>query len=395
MIKLKDELVNFPVINLEALSKNKKFPENVKTAVLLYNKALDRIKFNSTDIAMIELKKAIKLFPDFYDAILLLGLCHYSVDEKQKSISLLNTIRDDEERRKSFSYINYVVGKNSSGSKPIRYSENAEERQNSHIRQRSSINNRGNTTSDRNNQGQQRRRNENTVNTKIILKNLLNNPMIFRIMLLVVGFLFVVGLIYGIFTLYSINKESSEDKTRIGELEVDKNTLMSQIEATEKKYQELRKNNTELFTNYILDYLNELNVDSTNNYKTIVGIIYLLEQDNAVIPSEHAEIINMIKEENVERFTDIVYRTANNNYIEGENNDRKMEDAIKEYESIIKYCPKFDETGTVLLNLGRAYVKVNNKDKAIETFKKLINEYPNDLKVPQARNELAVLGVEV
>ena len=103
MIRLKDELINFPPIDLNALAgKNKRFPEHVCTAVALYNKAIERIKFNSSDIAIIELKKAIKVFPEFYDAILLLSLCYYAEDDKTKAINLLNSIRDEEERNKCF-----------------------------------------------------------------------------------------------------------------------------------------------------------------------------------------------------------------------------------------------------------------------------------------------------
>ena len=77
MIDLRKELMNFTPINLESIEKNNPgISEEVKKSVLLYNNALDNLKMDSEDIAVIELKKAISLNPEFYEAINLLGLCY-------------------------------------------------------------------------------------------------------------------------------------------------------------------------------------------------------------------------------------------------------------------------------------------------------------------------------
>jgi len=392
LIKIKDELVNFPFIDLDALSKNKKFPENVKSAVALYNKALDRIKFNSTDIAMIELKKAIKIFPDFYDAILLLSLCHYAVDEKQKSISLLNTIKNEEERKKSFSYINYVVGKNISGAKPIRYAENGEERHNPYKRPHSGSNNRGGERQPARNPGgmrnpdQQRRNVSGSVQMKVLFKNLVNNPFVARLMILSAIFLIVVGLLYGIFTLYNMNSKNP-NITQITDLQMQLNEAAANAKNANDKYQELKDKNSQLISGYLVDWLTELNLDNNKNYKQIVEIIYLIDT-SAITDSETKDKINMINQENVKIYENKVIPDAELNILEGQADSTKLNQGISQLENVIKYCPQYENISKVMLELGKAYIKNNNKDKAVSMLNDLIKYHPDALEVTEAKTEL-------
>ena len=76
MINLRDELKNFAPVDLESILKiNPDISEDYKTSVDLYNSALENLRFNSEDIAIIELKKAVALNPEFNEAVMLLGVC--------------------------------------------------------------------------------------------------------------------------------------------------------------------------------------------------------------------------------------------------------------------------------------------------------------------------------
>ena len=58
MIDFKKELQNYPPIDLNKLSEsNPDMPDNIKNSIMLYNKALEKFRFGSEDIAIIELKK--------------------------------------------------------------------------------------------------------------------------------------------------------------------------------------------------------------------------------------------------------------------------------------------------------------------------------------------------
>ena len=91
------ELQNFPPINLESLTEREaNIPANIKKSIELYNKAIESIKNKSEDIAIIELKKAISLNPDFNEAVNLLGLCYGYLNDKQKAAEMFERVIESE-----------------------------------------------------------------------------------------------------------------------------------------------------------------------------------------------------------------------------------------------------------------------------------------------------------
>jgi len=86
LINLKKELKSFLPINLDNILKmGNEISEDIKNSILLYNNALENLKMDSEDIAMIELRKAISLNPEFYEAINLLGICYYYLKDYDKA----------------------------------------------------------------------------------------------------------------------------------------------------------------------------------------------------------------------------------------------------------------------------------------------------------------------
>lgn len=97
MINLIEELQNFPPINLESLTEREAgISANIKNSIILYNKAIESIKNKSEDIAIIELKKAISLNPDFNEAANLLGLCYGYVNDRQKAAEMFQRVIESE-----------------------------------------------------------------------------------------------------------------------------------------------------------------------------------------------------------------------------------------------------------------------------------------------------------
>ena len=68
-------------------------------------------------------------------------------------------------------------------------------------------------------------------------------------------------------------------------------------------------------------------------------------------------------------------------------------DAVKYYNQYLKDNPDNKLIhDLVLYNLGNSYVKLNNKNKAISTFKKLIAEYKDSTWVKYAKDEIQELS---
>lgn len=379
MIRLKDELINFPPIDLEALTqKGKRFPENVCTAVSLYNKAIDRIKFNSSDIAIIELKKAIKVFPEFYDAILLLSLCYYADDDKTKAINLLNTIRDAGERDKCFRYLDSVVGKNLSG-KAMRRTEGTAHRQPAH--------NHGGQrqTATRQSSGTTHKSNSNKKAAYYVqhaFTSIINNPMVFRVLVLVIGALVIAGLIMGIFTIYNVNSKASENDAKLVELESNYNIQKQNAEKAAADLKEMKENDEELIEQYILPMLLEKYAKKDTEYENIVKIIYLI--DTSVLSNaDSVNRINTIQSEALLIFGDKTYANAKNDIVES-----KFEDGVAKLESIIKYYPNYSKITAVMLDLGKAYISMENKEAAKTVLTELVEYYGTSTQAVEAKELL-------
>lgn len=71
-------------------------PDNIRNSITLYNKALENIKTDSEDIAIIELKKAISMNPNFYEAMNLLGVCYSYIKDYSKASEMFEKVIEAE-----------------------------------------------------------------------------------------------------------------------------------------------------------------------------------------------------------------------------------------------------------------------------------------------------------
>lgn len=82
---VKAELKNFKAIDLDEIVRGgEAIPDNVRNSVYLYNKAIEDLRTDSEDMAIIKLRKAVALNPHFNEALNLLGVCYTYVGEKKK-----------------------------------------------------------------------------------------------------------------------------------------------------------------------------------------------------------------------------------------------------------------------------------------------------------------------
>lgn len=90
---LKVELQNFKMIDLGNIVQTQgQLPDKIRNSIFLYNKAIDSLKSGSEDIAIIELKKATAMNPQFYEALNLLGICYSYSGDREKAAETFNKV---------------------------------------------------------------------------------------------------------------------------------------------------------------------------------------------------------------------------------------------------------------------------------------------------------------
>ena len=112
MIKLEEELSRFAPIDLKMLEqKSGAMPDDVRTAISNYNKAIGDIGNSNEDMAVIALRKAIAMYPSFYEAMNLLGLCHIRLGEEEKARNLFEqVVRMDDSSLRAKGYLDRLDG---------------------------------------------------------------------------------------------------------------------------------------------------------------------------------------------------------------------------------------------------------------------------------------------
>lgn len=112
MIRLEEELSRFKPIDLKSWeSKLGGVPDEVRSALSLYNKALEDIGNGNEDIAVIALKKAIAIYPGFYEAMNIMGLCQIRLGEEDKARALFSqVVRMDDSSLRAKDYLDRLDG---------------------------------------------------------------------------------------------------------------------------------------------------------------------------------------------------------------------------------------------------------------------------------------------
>ena len=113
MLNIKEELSKYELIDIKSVEeKIGIIPDDMKNAIDLYNKALDDLKSDNEDIAIIALKKAIAIYPAFYEAMNLMGLCYLVLgDESNARRMFSKVIKMDDNSLRASEYLDKLDGK--------------------------------------------------------------------------------------------------------------------------------------------------------------------------------------------------------------------------------------------------------------------------------------------
>lgn len=116
MLNMSEELSSFKSIDVETLEqKIGIIPDDMKNAIDLYNKALEDIANKNEDMAIIALKKAISIYPAFYEAMNLMGVCYLAENQEDNARTMFNKVmRMDDSGIRASRYLQNLDGKASS-----------------------------------------------------------------------------------------------------------------------------------------------------------------------------------------------------------------------------------------------------------------------------------------
>ncbi len=110
MIDVVREVSAFKPIDLTRIpEKYRPATEQMRTAFILYNKALHEIQIGHDDAAKNYLRKAVAIFPEFYDAIMVLGILVFANGDRIGAVRIFNSVKDLDERAVSIGILDHLV----------------------------------------------------------------------------------------------------------------------------------------------------------------------------------------------------------------------------------------------------------------------------------------------
>ena len=110
MIDVAREISKFKPIDLNFIpGRYAPTSDQMYESFVLYNKALHQIQLDKEDVAKSLLRKSISLFPDFYEANMLLGVLVFSSGDRIGAVRIFNSISDNSKREDAIKFLDHLV----------------------------------------------------------------------------------------------------------------------------------------------------------------------------------------------------------------------------------------------------------------------------------------------
>lgn len=375
MTDFKQELKSYSPIDLDRLLKtNLDMPDNLKNSVLLYNKALDNMRIKSEDIAIIELKKAISLNPDFCEAINLLGLLYSGIGELNKARDCFEKVLSNEPNdKKALEYIktldpNYC----SSGNVKEKHKEKKENKKPSVA-----------------NKNKKAKNGSKSDKSLVPILNLIKTD----------AAKYIIGFLAGILVFFLITMIVNSDGPALDVSNLSDDKYINESDEYEKKYNELLLENKTL-----LEQLEELN-KTAQNY---TNLSRLFEIDKQVSEGNYVAAADMIvafkeielNDKEKEKYNSLQKRAmekaAQERYNKGRELYKKKQfaEALEHFNKLMTYVDEWKYSNATIYYMGVCHQELNNNDKAIEAFNRVITKYPSSSFAGYSKNRVNSLSSE-
>jgi tetratricopeptide (TPR) repeat protein len=373
MFDFREALDSFKPINLEMVEERSgKLPENISEAIKLFNKALEDIRFKSEDMAIIALKKAISLHPVFYEAMNLLGVCYAMTGREDAAKAAFQKVIDDDD----------------SSIKAMEYMKKLQPQSDEDIDT--------GVPKKRIKKGEKKKSNL----VLLLEKALKREDKKLYYLKYVVGF--VAGILVTSFiwymvptgkSLFSFDKIETIDKNP--ELEEKINVLNERIEKLELDLRERNDENLKLMDSFqaYKEWMTRLNEAAReyNNGNYIQSADLLFNAQENEVPEELYEYYRNLWDEVRLEAAEALYNEANKIYNNNRNKDPEVyKQALEKYETCLLYIEndRVSYKSSLYYQAGKAAARCDEKDRAVELFELIVNEYPNSSMSSYAINRL-------
>lgn len=378
---VKAELKNFKAIDLDEIVRGgEAIPDNVRNSVYLYNKAIEDLRSDSEDMAIIKLRKAIALNPHFNEALNLLGVCYAFVGEKEKAAEAFNKVIRSESNSVyalSFMQRNKLLD--------IITPEEGTERPAVNLQQPGEPLKRVRKKKKEKSPKPARRE-------RPLFDPNRNRRIVRNIARYAAGFL--CGLLIGVFIYFMLPKpepvplQPSEDEIEEAVNEA-KRIFDQQYAALEARYETALREKEDA-------------VKETDYYK---AVIRLYEVESMIGSKDYEGAADMLmlmktiefREADKEKFDSLYEKVmplaAKSAYDKGyrEYNSKKYEEALKSFEKVRIYDPNNSNMAATLYYMGRCHQLLKDSRSAIEVYQELVDNYPPSWYTRNAKQRISEL----
>lgn len=369
MLNVSTELESFQPIDLEKIEQEAgDLPEDTIKAIQLFNKALEDIKSGNEDIAIIQLKKAISLYPSFFEAMNLLGICYYAAGKEDAARSAFKQVIDaDDSGLKAMQYLNKMDGlveQTDSGSVSSK--------------RKSSKSSKGSRASK-----------EEGLISEWVAKGLKAEDNSIYGLKYIAGILIgvlIMGLIWYMVptnkSLFTITKE--ENIIKDPELENQINQLNSRIEKLEQDLDNKKEENLKLMESFGVykDWVARLKQaeEIYNEGKYIEAAELMMNQQGTAVPDDLKGTYDSLWDQIRLKAANQYYNDGNKTYNGNTARDIGVyRTALEQYETAIALIDADSVTYKAALyyQAGKAAARCNELEKAVELFEYVADEFPN------------------
>lgn len=366
MIDLKQELKNFSYIDLKSLPENgEHLPENIKNSIVLYNKALDNLYSRSEDIAIIELKKAVSLNPEFYEAMNLLGVCYTFINDNKRAAEIFDKVIKSKKNSTDAQRLLNTMGlgeasASENGSGEYKASE-----------EKKAVDNRINNKLNKS---------KNTYNFKLLkkIRGLIRRDAVKFSLGFVAGALLTLLLSLAFYprkTSTPVSNTDDDQKKIISSLNNSIDSLKQQLNEMNDKYDVLEKlksdsdNQIDYYKN-VMKFFEIETLASEGKFETAADKLLLIK-DAGFIDGEKKKYDDLCN--------NILPKAAWNVYNEGMNRfwAKKYQDALGKLAKVQLYKGDLPYLDSTFYNMGVCYKNLEDSRKALDMFQKVIDSYPN------------------
>lgn len=369
MLNVSFELESFQPIDIEEIEKETgDLPENTIKAIQLFNKALDDIKSGNEDIAIIQLKKAISLYPSFYEAMNLLGICYYAAGKEEAARNAFKQVIDaDDSSLKAMQYINKMDGL-------VEQTDSASVSS----KKKSSKSSKSSRTSK-----------EGGTFSEWLAKGLKAEDNSIYGLKYIAGILIGAVIVGFIWYMVPTNKslfiiEKTENIIKDPELENHISQLNSRIEKLEQDLDSRKEENLKLMESFRVykDWVARLKQaeDNYNEGKFVEAAELMMNQQGTTVPDDLRGMYDSLWDEIRLKAANQYYNDGNKTYNGNSARDIGIyRTALEQYETAIELidADNVSYKAALYYQAGKAAARCNEREKAVELFEYVIENFPN------------------